>query len=66
MKLEKDKCRNVVSKMTFRLPKDEKWIGLILILINSILLNKQNYYVYNCYNLKHFNPGCETIGLLLK
>ena len=28
MKLEKDKCRNVVSKMTFRLPYDKKWIGL--------------------------------------
>ena len=28
MKLEKGKCRNVVSRMTFRLPQDEKWIGL--------------------------------------
>ena len=30
MKLEKDKCRNVVSRMTFTLPLDEKWIGLKL------------------------------------
>ena len=28
MKLEKDKCRNVVSKMAFRLPLDEEWICL--------------------------------------
>ena len=28
MKLEKGKCQNVVSRMAFRLPQDEKWIPL--------------------------------------
>ena len=28
MKLEKDRCRNVVPRMVFWLPQDEKWIGL--------------------------------------
>ena len=28
MKIEKGKCRNAVSRMTFRLPQDENWIGL--------------------------------------
>ena len=37
MKLEKDKCRKVVSIMTFRLSKDEKWIGLKLMWLPYIL-----------------------------
>ena len=50
MKLEKDKCRNVVSRMIFMLQQDEKWIGLKFLWLPYLYyIYIHIYYIYYIY-----------------
>ena len=52
MKLEKDKYRNVVSRMTFRFPYDEK-LDRSEISVITIYIYINVYSIFNIYTCKH-------------
>ena len=50
MKLEKDKYGNCASKMTFRLPQDENWIGPKFMCDDHSYIREIYIYIY-IYNI---------------